>query len=588
MYNQQDPPIPKMYLAQIEGRCSLQYTAEDDDRQQWLKEWVDPKQDGQPYQHNENNFQLGVNGSKFCVRIKFPGRVFSNCGKDSILRPVLGKNGIPFIPGSSVKGLFKRVCNNEQKNQYCGNEEIPGKLRFHGAYPVGNWTGKSKVSVKENGQTVQKTCYLIEDLVHPQQNRQVEAEDITSASAFISFYQPTMIFEFSSADVADFVYDYYLLVIAQLLNNQYLRVLNFHFHTLIKQCQAINWQEVEQLLRQALSQGIGGKTSTGYGFAAPPDYAKSGSTLYQQALHISLEGTGVSSKLLSKKHEFRPNMFKAALRGHVCRLLAGIFNQEQLIKDKADELFGSTKAPGKVQIYWEQLGQPNYDTRGRKENNPTYSNRGVLHILSSPDDKDFINHVLQFAFIMGGFGKSWRRIAHELFHKEYIQQERKFDIGCHWKCFAPSDWVNVQSAEDLKSFLASLESLCCSYLNLNGSSVQPLVRWRESWHPDRVLVYSNVVSESKIVHLFHDERFKTVTAVGGRKIVNGKKVLVTSSVWHRMLPLPNNQYLEIVTVFHGDRIPWKRNNIDQLQPFIQEIKTKLDITTSTWGDESKL
>ena len=562
MYNQQQPRIPKMYLAQIEGRCSLQYTAEDADRQQWLKEWVDPKQDGEPYQHNEQNIQLGVDGSKFRIKVKFSGRIFSNCGQDSILRPVLGKNGIPFIPGSSIKGLFKRVCNNEQKIRYCGDADSPGKLRFHGAYPVGNWTGRITVSANENGQIVNRTCYLIEDLVHPQQKRQVETEDTTSASALISFYQPTMIFEFSSAD------------------------------------KLIDWQEVQQLLRQALRQGVGGKTSTGYGFAADvaPDCAQSGSTLYQQALHIELEGTGVSSKLLSKNPEFRPNIFKATLRGHVYRWLAGVCDNEQLVKNKADELFGSTNAPGNVQIYWQQFRKPKYDTKGRRANNPTYTTKGELHILSSPHDRTFTDSVLRFAFIMGGFGKSWRRIAHELFYQEYIQQERKFDIGCHWKCFAPSDWVNIQSAEELKSFLDSLQKLCCSYLNLNVSSVRPLARWREAWHPDRVLVYSKVVTDSKIVRLFHNENFKTTPAIGGRKPGDERPTSV-SSVWHRMLPLPNNQYLEIVTIFHGDRTPWMREEKNrltgklelknQLPSFIEAIKEQFQEPNMlpTWGRE---
>jgi len=557
MNNRQLPPIPKMYLAQIEGRCSLQYTAEDANRQQWLKEWVDPKQDGTPYQHSENK---SVDDSKFQVKVKFPWRVFSNSGQDSILRPVLGKNGIPFIPGSSIKGLFKRVCNDEQKIRYCGDADHPGKLRFHGAYPIGNWTAKSTITENDNGQMVQKTCYLIEDLVHPQQKRQIEAEDTTTASALISFYQPTMIFEFSSAD-------------PQIINN---------------------WKEVKILLDQALQQGLGGKTSTGYGFASAPNYAESGTELYKQALHINLEGTGVSSKLLSKKPEFRQNMFKAVLRGHVCRLLAGISNSEQLVKNKTDELFGSTNAPGKVQIYWENSRQPSFSLNGRKFNNPTYSIHGNLHISTLPNELDFINNVLQFAFIMGGFGKSWRRTAHEIFYQEYFHQPRKFDIGCHWKCPTYLDWINVKNSENLQKFLNSLQYFCIQYLNIN--SVQPLQGWRESWHPDRVLVYSNVVSESKIVHLFHEQQFKTVTAVGGRKkikkTVNGreeeKEVLVPSSVWHRMLPLPDNKYLEIVTVFHADRTPWKRQGADQLKPFIQAIKSELKITSPTWGNDAKL
>jgi CRISPR-associated protein Cmr6 len=63
---------------------------------------------------------------------------------------------------------------------------------------------------------------------------------------------------------------------------------------------------------------------------------------------------------------------------------------------------------------------------------------------------------------------------------------------------------------------------------------------------------------------------------------------VPSYVWHRMLPLHDNQYLEIVTIFHGDRTPWKRQGQDQLKPFITAIKSALKITTPTWGDASKL
>ncbi len=37
--------------------------------------------------------------------------------------------------------------------------------------------------------------------------------------------------------VADFCYDLYLLIITKLLNNKYLRLFNFYFHTLIQQRQ---------------------------------------------------------------------------------------------------------------------------------------------------------------------------------------------------------------------------------------------------------------------------------------------------------------------------------------------------------------
>jgi hypothetical protein len=42
-----------------------------------------------------------------------------------------------------------------------------------------------------------------------------------------------------------------------------------------------------------------------------------------------------------------------------------------------------------------------------------------------------------------------------------------------------------------------------------------------------------------------------------------------------MLPIGKDQYLEIVTVFHGDRRPWQREGVDQLKPFVKEIKGKI-------------
>ncbi len=49
-----------------------------------------------------------------------------------------------------------------------------------------------------------------------------------------------------------------------------------------------------------------------------------------------------------------------------------------------------------------------------------------------------------------------------------------------------------------------------------------------------------------------------------------------------MLPFDNNQYLEILTVFHGDRNPWKRNGKDQLHSFIQQLEERG--MKLTWGD----
>ncbi|OYD87086.1 hypothetical protein CDG77_31350 [Nostoc sp. 'Peltigera membranacea cyanobiont' 213] len=539
------PPIPKMYLAQIEGRCSLRYASEPEDRKQWLQEWVDPKQDGNPYTHTKpilrqdrkpdphSKLALRQDTSIYCLEIKFNGRVVSNGGQDTILRPVLGKNGIPYIPGSSIKGLFRRACNHEQKIRYCGDADRPGKLRFHGAYPVGDWTRKKRQPAKQG--EVPKSCYLIEDIVHPQQKRQVEAQDSPSAYALISFYEPTMIFEFSSA------------------------VRNSDEEN-------IDWREVETILTTALRQGLGGKTSTGYGFASGyiPEYTIKDNPLYNQALHIELEGTGVSSKLLSGELEFRPNIFKAALRGHVSRLLAGVCNNKNRIEEATDDLFGSTNAPGKVEIYWEQ-------PRKVTPNN-TYHTKGILHILAPEAERQFVNLVMQFAYIMGGFGKTWRRVSHEKFYPSYLQQYGKFDIGCHW-ISSQSNFITINNRTDLGNFLNQLYESCQKYLAINSPI---FVRdWREAWHSQRVTVYSEVFDNSQAIKLFHQEPFKITPAIGGRERPGEPRFV--SSVWHRMLPIEGNKYLEIVTMFHGDRTLWR----NQLQPFIQSLENaQLQLT---WG-----
>lgn len=190
--------VPMMYRAQVQGRCSLQYANKDKnkdlkktDLEKWTEQWVypDPNNNQTPfYQYSEP--KLGQEGSIYRIKIEFPFRVFTNCGQDSILRPTLGKNGIPFIPGSSVKGLFKRLPGYDPNlaediiNDYCGTQEKQGILRFHGAYPIGDWAETKTIQLENKPQ---ETAYLMVDVVHPQQQRQVEGKGRPQAIAIISF-----------------------------------------------------------------------------------------------------------------------------------------------------------------------------------------------------------------------------------------------------------------------------------------------------------------------------------------------------------------------------------------------------------------
>lgn len=515
--------IPMMYRAQVKWRCSLQYAGDNQHLKQWIKEWTRLKSEQQScYQHAEPP-KLGLDGSTYRIKVEFPFRLFSNSGQDSIFRPVLGKNGIPYIPGSSIKGLFLRVCQADDKAQqrsqkesltrkYCGEAEQPGTLRFHGAYPIGNWAER------------------IGDVVHPQENWQVkgEREKSETALALISLYKPLMVFEFSSADPN------------------------------------INWQKVEWLLLEALQRGVGGKTSTGYGLGGN----FSGKPLVKPKcpIIVELSGVGVSSILRGGEPEFRPNLFKAALRGHTRRLLAGVCHSEVAVQRETQRLFGSTSAEGIVKILWQS--QPATDDK------PAYDVKGTLYIDAPQPDVNFLNHVLKFAFTMAGFGKSWRRVWHKDFYNPVYDRNYSKLIGCHW---TSPDFDDIKTTQDLKKFLEELNQTCRDRLGSNS----PPLNWKEAWNRKCISVYSSIkpVNQSKVVKLFHEEIYKTTPAIGGKNPGDDHPRFV-SSVWHRMLPIGNNQFLEIVTVFRGDLEPWQ----EQLQPFIQQLKANgLEFT---WGSPS--
>lgn len=551
--------VPMMYRAQVQGRCSLQYGKNNKDLDRWTEEWVAPQSETDltpSYQYAEP--QLGRDGLVYRLKVKFPFRVFTNCGQDSILRPTIGKNGIPFIPGSSIKGLFERLSRHPQVSQedkqkvinYCGSLEQQGTLRFHGAYPIGDWAGTKMVELRENQE---ETRYRFIDVVHPQQERQVQGKGSPKAIAITSFYEPTFVFELSST----------------------------------KPLEDDEWKTIEGLLKRALRPGIGGKTSTGYGlYAIAQD---------KYLLWVTLKGIGVSPLLRSNEPEFRPNVFKATLKGHVSRLLAGVTNQESQIAKKLSHLFGDTGNPGKLQLYWEtKQGFPKPNTYG-EERTPIYEIQGKLYLDAPDQDINFLRKVLEFTLIMGGLGKSWRRV----WHKDFFPTYKTRAIGCHWK-WLDSDFNNhpledapaiqdgrmaIQSGKDLKTFLDGLHQESMNYLGVNVKAVQYLP-WKESWCPQRLSVYSQVVNESQAIQLFHDENFKTTPAIGGRKPGDERPKFI-SCVWHRMLPIGGNQYLEIVTLFHGGNSAnldeWRREEENQLPLFVQKLKNSG--FTLTWGSE---
>jgi CRISPR-associated protein Cmr6 len=553
-----------MYRAQVGGRCSLQFinsnrktqnTVQEDDLEEWLREWLYPSLSQAPqdpdcaptYCHQPP--PLNLEGSSYRIQVEFPFRLFSNCGQDSIARPVIGKHGIPCLPGSGVKGVFRRACENPaQVKKYCGdrNDLIPGTsgLRFHAAYPIGNWGNR------------------ILDVVHPQENYQIGGprKGHESAHPLISLYKPQLVFEFSAPDPS-----------------------------------TIDWSEVEAILRRAIALGIGGKTSVSYGTGGHlPGQKATAPNFGRSHRQFRFSGDAISPKLLTGESEFRPNLFKATLRSHARRLLAGAVGatgptkktaaRTSPMQQEVDRLFGHTDAPGVVQVVWQPTQIPD-DER----NQGVYHATGILHLgidENHPQAKDgdmaFTLKLLRFAYLMGGFGKSWRRVWHHTFYPSYYRQSNypqsktKFPIGCHW---VSEDVEPVADKDELQDFLQTLHQDCCDRL---GTRKPHPESWRESWHPQRVAVYCrpNDNKSDAVIRLFHDDIFKTTPAIGG-KGPGDERPKKVSSVWHRMVPISAGGHLEVVTVFHGDRTPWHRQRENQLQLWTQQlVENGLELS---WG-----
>ena len=570
--------VPRMYRAQVQGRCSLQFAGNNQDLKDWTKEWVYPNQAGQADQNGQPTYQRsllpeGLDGSVYRFKLTFPFRVCSNCGQDSIIHPLIGKNGIPFIPGSSIKGVFERLSRSHPDAQirakirdYCGSPEHPGKLRFHGAYPIGDWAGTTQVEQHRDGRTLIETRYRMVDVVHPQQARQVKGTGNPTALALITLHQPTLMFELSSP---------------QTLSEK-------------------DWETIKGLLRRALRQGLGGKTSTGYGlWVLPKDH---------YALSIQLKGVGVSSLLRSDEPEFRPNLFKASLRSHMSRLLAGVCDDSNQFDPHINRLFGHTRAPGVAELYWENKPHAYLESNQGQEHTPVYKTLGTLYAdirqrnadtpsptVQEQKDLNFLQSLIQFAYVMGGFGKSWRRVWHKGsqtdWHPGFYSTYNTRAIGCHWEWLDSSfdqefDPTQLNSCNALKTFLNRMSEEAKAYLGMKETG---FCNWKEAWHSKRVAVYSQVVSQSQAIGLFHDDTFKTTPAIGGRNPHKDhprefNPPSFVSSVWHRMLPVGKDQYLEIVTVFHGDLEPWQHEiEGTQLQPFIQKLKENQ--LAYTWGTD---
>jgi CRISPR-associated protein Cmr6 len=444
--------IPMAFRAQIEPRCQIHRINPDlkgdqarrNDAYIWVREWLNAASKKTP------KFSPRVNQKRYDITWRF----VTNGGQDEgVIRPVMGAQGVPFYPGSSMKGAFCcawKKCFPEDMTgltRYCGGtlnvngieETKPGILRFHGAFPVNqNWRNENIV-----------------DLVHPQEDWQVKDSGNHSAFFMISLLKPTLNFGISCTETLS----------------------------------ESEWNTIWEVWETALGYGIGSRVSAGYGHIDRHDAAK--------ILSVSLKGDGLISKRIDGSSEFRPNMFKAALRGHTMRLLGGVTEAataERLTKKLWGGFNGNNGSiVGELGIAFSS-GQL-YEGGGWVP--PFRLTQGKLDILAlktlgnqrRQDLSKFTEELLKFSMLLGGFGKSWRRASHAKFYSDDGYVNRKNHIGVHWR-FCPeseSFYIPFKSVDSIRTYFQNLRQTVRDWVqNIEGERLnQNHAPWREAWAWDR-------------------------------------------------------------------------------------------------------
>jgi CRISPR-associated protein Cmr6 len=501
--------VPMEFRAQAAGRCRRQYINKPQDpppgwrsdAQRWVDEWVGRVDATNPFEADASQ------ASSFrVVAATIDWRLISNSGVDEgFIRPVIGAGGWPLIPGSSIKGVFRRACPPHRLQKWCGSsygedQLRPGVLRFHGAWPAdATWK------------------HGLLDLAHPQQNWQVgfarnQHNNSHSAVALASLFRPKLLIGISSTDPS---------------------------------LGEAEWQEIEVTLKRALDLGLGGRTCAGYGSSG----RLSGELIFQ----CNLEGQGPAAKLLDGTPEFRPAMFRAAIRGMALRLFGGLTDESTAMK-VVGRLFGSL-SPDEGQNVgllataytnsWDNIGT--YGRGGWRQ--PVYATGGCLQWRlvgeTGTQDGEALLHDLLVALhgltmSLGGFGRSWRRPDHRIFLKSY----GKTPIGCHWEwrnSHTLPEIVRVRSGADLMRLIRRSRSLAERWLRATSQPLGGTAPWREVIHPDRMLIWTRTaqdVDDAEAIHWFHESPDQVQPDPRDlRKTDLAGKMGQVGRIWNRLLPL---------------------------------------------------
>jgi CRISPR-associated protein Cmr6 len=531
--------VPMEYRAQFKERCQRHFVSKQPkgvtewlDSQIYVREWNTASSPDHPY--NKDDWQQEISSSSGndeaiqakCTHLLHEARInwrlISNSGVDEgFIRPVIGPGGWPMIPGSSIKGVFKRACaTDEDRSRWCGGvladkQTTPGLLRFHGAWPKNADWGATML-----------------DIAHPQYNWQVgfpNGKDKHNANAVISLFKPTLsIWISSSAGITD-----------------------------------AEWGRVRDTLDRALAMGLGGRTAAGYGRTSQLD----GDPLFE----CLLEGQGSPAKRLispdglTKLEEFRPTMFRAAIRSMALRLFGGVTDQ-RTARQAVGALFGSIgQEEGQnlgllTTAFTDSIVNLGFH-RCEGKQQPVFSTTGCLQWRTLPDHKIKVDdkqlqellavlHGLTMA--LGGFGRGWRRPDHRIFLPSYYQQRnrdgypvQKPIIGCHWEwrnAESLHHFVVVKSRDDLIKLLDKSRDLAIQWLLARGFSLGEPAPWREVIHPERMMIWTRnaeKISDAKAIHWFHkpQDGERSMDPRDVRKSDIAGRMNLVGCIWNRMLPI---------------------------------------------------
>jgi len=535
--------VPMEYRAQIKNRSQRQFvqvkprgSSESwrSDIQRWHDEWMLAIRRSLP---SSSSMQESENSLVCSCEIDW--RLIANAGTDEgFIRPIINSFGWPLIPGSSIKGIFRRewlrreLCTDELE-ELCGSspETKPlrqGILRFHGAF-ISNLNGIDQSL----------------DLTHPQEAWQIgfyedQSKCNRNAYGLVSLWKPH-------------------LSIA----------LSCKYGSISK----ARWQKIKEILLKSLGAGIGGRTSAGYGRI-------SNRTIYGEIFKCKLRGQGIASKLLNVKGtaEFRPVSFRASIRGMAMRLFAGLLPENQAILE-VERLFGSLRGPtvGLLGCHFKEahaikIGIPappaNRNGWDRWEFKPpmVMDVQGTLiWELRQPckyekELKDLVAALHGLVMSLGGFSKGWRRVDHRFFP---LQKDGNFyaktPIGCHWdwvKAPDDMDWIKIRSISELAMLMDHCRKHAKNWLlkqdvKVVGDGSPYSTRWREVIHPDKMKIwarYSESSEDCQAIDWFHinqvksgvpnvrDCRFKHHSLIG-----QSRPPSRVGHVWHRMLPVGDSQ-----------------------------------------------